>query len=274
MADEIYGMSRKDVEDFKALIREYRTKQRNRTSLRDYDAQDYMTPEVYVARTPTGGIPALEANDGTGTAGTGTATDDEPGSAECSVYFLDYGYGTGTGTSSDDHMRFARTQFVYNLSSQHIPEHTWILAVRDKFGTWYHVATGPGSGSTPTDGDRVDWITIGSNTPTSGYYPGTKVVVTPANDDADPVLVKKIEGECFLPGRDYLGKYEETVSNPTTGTGEDIEVYSCSGNDKHCVVYCDPVTQVVKRDMWFLPAPFDLNVDIGNDCGTGAGTSP
>lgn len=84
------------------------------------------SPEVFVALTPSGGIPALTESTDTGTA---FGALDAPGSAECQVYRLD----ESELLEAVDGL----THVVYNLSSESIPGNKWILVIRDKFGTWF-----------------------------------------------------------------------------------------------------------------------------------------
>lgn len=83
-------------------------------------------PEVYIARVPDAGIPAL------GEGNTGTASDDAPGSADCDIYKIN---------DDDDLERVATLEkTVYNLSTKKIMER-WVPVFRDKFGKW--LAQGP-----------------------------------------------------------------------------------------------------------------------------------
>lgn len=87
--------------------------------------QDYMTPEVYVAKTPEGGIPGLVEATGT------TGDPDIPGSAFCRIYVVDRDTSynvTGLKAIDDD------TREVFNLSTTAIAGDTWVLATRAKAG--------------------------------------------------------------------------------------------------------------------------------------------
>ena len=91
--------------------------------------EGYLPPEVYVARTPTGGIPALSQGTDTGTDGT-ALDDDVPGSAECRIYRV-------LGTGSSARLVYAGlTKWVYNLNGADLAGDTWVKVSRDKFGTW------------------------------------------------------------------------------------------------------------------------------------------
>lgn len=88
-------------------------------------------PEVYVARTPAGGIPALVEQAGTGIA-------DQPGSATCRVYRL-------LPQAGGKRLRPipGLTKLVYNLSNSPIGAFRWVLVARDKLGDWFVVAIYP-----------------------------------------------------------------------------------------------------------------------------------
>lgn len=111
----------------------------------DVDAffDETTTPEVYIAFTPSDGIPALDPHT------TGTANDDEPGSAACDVYRIiqqsggldatgtDAGTGTGTGAKIPIlHPVPNLSKLVYNLSGSDVPGDSWVVIIRDKFGSW------------------------------------------------------------------------------------------------------------------------------------------
>ncbi len=102
---------------------------------------EYRTPEVYVAKTPTGGIPANA--EGTGT-GTGAA--DDPGQAECNVYQLN------PSTLELENIGYPQT--VYNLSTTVVAGNTFVLVLRDKFGVWWANTGGGGAGG----GIAVVWV--------------------------------------------------------------------------------------------------------------------
>ncbi len=82
------------------------------------------TQEVFVARTPTDGIPAVVVND--------DGRLDRPQAAPCKFYRRNTINGLDVLVSLKD-----ATKPVYNLSTSDIPGDTWILAIRDKSGTWF-----------------------------------------------------------------------------------------------------------------------------------------
>lgn len=122
------------------------------------DREEWLAPEVYVARTPAGGIPALVGVRITATTGTSEAAekdagqDDIPGVAECAIY--------KKVTSEDGRPRMEDmgiTKEVYNLFDR-IPGNDWAVIARDKDGTWWVIAAmtegeepGTGTGTVPPD---------------------------------------------------------------------------------------------------------------------------
>ena len=94
--------------------------------------EEMQAPDVYVARTPRGGIPASTINF-TAT-GTGTGSDLVEGpmaSAECVIYRAD------TGGMVPAIVSQSFTQRVYNLSDVKVPQFKFVLVKRDKWGTWW-----------------------------------------------------------------------------------------------------------------------------------------
>lgn len=119
MADK-YVLSEADRDAIKAMI-EAEAKRVATTVNRPAPTDDLPTaPEVYVAKTPDGGIPAA------------TTADDEvtPGVAECDIYRLISGVFTPV-----EHL----VRDVYNIFTTVIPADKWIVVERDKFGQWYAV---------------------------------------------------------------------------------------------------------------------------------------
>lgn len=96
------------------------------------------TPDVYVIRTPAGGIPSLAEEAGTGSG----QHNDEPGEADCPFYQLvdDAGTWRLERAGADD-----SEITVSNLSGSVVPANSWALAVKDKFGKWWAIPTAVGA---------------------------------------------------------------------------------------------------------------------------------
>lgn len=97
------------------------------------DHSEILLPEVYVAKAPAGGIPAITDGSGTGT-GTGTGgTASLPGSADCLVYRV---LRRSSGVRYLAPVKgLYRT--VCNLLGAAVGGYEWVLVVRDKWGTWF-----------------------------------------------------------------------------------------------------------------------------------------
>jgi len=98
------------------------------------------SPEVYVARVPTDGIPAC-SHPGTGTAPPAAEDGEVPGTADCLIYYIDE---LGTLQPIGE-----LKQTVHNLSFVDVPGDTWCSVHRDKFGRWLAATVGS-SGSSLT----------------------------------------------------------------------------------------------------------------------------
>lgn len=121
------------------------------------DDSDYgNSSDIYIALTPDAGIPALDKGTdlGTGSGTSGGVNDDIPGFAECDIYKLLY----NTGTPYLEPIPF-KTETIHNISTTAIPGKTWIVVVKDKFGTW--LATNP-SGTSSGGGPL--------SSPYNGFY--------------------------------------------------------------------------------------------------------
>lgn len=99
--------------------------------LGDYNDDNYPSPEIYIVKTPTDGIPAMSKT-GYGT-GSGTSEyffeGDLPGSAECQVYKIDTDSGALVEVDG-------LTKTVYNINYTKIRGRTFVTINRDKYGVW------------------------------------------------------------------------------------------------------------------------------------------
>lgn len=124
--------SDKDVAVIKDLVQWWKSQRANTVNRPRTDVtEDWPAPEMYIARAPVGGIPALVRND-TGTL-IADLTDDVPGSAVCQVYRLEEGEVVQVSDLK---------KTVYNLLPVAIPARAWLTIMRDKFGDWYATVIG------------------------------------------------------------------------------------------------------------------------------------
>jgi len=121
-----YWLSEADV-TFLRQLKERMERVRQGPRIRTVQQESSYAPEVYLAYTPSSGIPAL--GDHTGTA-------DLPSCAECQIYRMDDLLDTTPGVDMVEGL----TKVVYNMSSTAIPGDNWILAIRDKLGTWFSIS--------------------------------------------------------------------------------------------------------------------------------------
>ncbi len=174
-----YFLNEKDRDTLQALLawwKEQSANTRNRPARPDDDT--LFTPETYVAFTPSGGIDPLSL-------ATGLSIEDTPGSADCDIYQLVGGVGGQLEPAG-----FA--QRVFNLdASTGVPGDSWVLATRDKYGTWF-VAEAPFSSGT------TDELVKNSATDTTANYLVDKLVVAAATT-TDIVTISMVTGS---PGGD------------------------------------------------------------------------
>lgn len=130
MPEELYALTPNDLETLRTVKRLIQNGKLN-TSGRD-EAKNGVSqsPDVYIAKTPTGGIPGRVSL--------------TPGSAECEVYVLVDGVLEALGIE---------VQTVYNLGTTAIEGNLYIAIKQDKFRIW--LADVPGLGITGYTGNRV-----------------------------------------------------------------------------------------------------------------------
>lgn len=198
------------TEDDRKLLDELAQERRKTVRLPRYESPEYQppsTPEVYEARTPSGGIPAL-------TEVAGDDSPDIPGYATCEIYQIirDYPEAQPRLVKIEN-----EDKIVYNLNLTAIGANRWIDIRRDKFGNWIaslpHPSpesddptgepgeTGTGTGGVPPDDDDDDDepdpvysdTGTGTNTLHTGgpggiYYPCGSITLEETDVFCEPAL--------------------------------------------------------------------------------------
>lgn len=122
------------------------TTQRGREGQTEHE--EWLVPEVYVARVPANGIPALVGSGGDaqllGREG------DQPGFADCQIYRV-------LATAGKPKLRKVsfHPKTVFNLSTSAINSIPWLLTLRDKFGSWFAAGVGDFTPGTGTDAEEL-----------------------------------------------------------------------------------------------------------------------
>lgn len=272
MNDPAYYLSDKDRQDFLAMRDEWR--RRTNGGGQGFHRKDHtadQTPDVFLARTPAGGIPATDVN------GTGTTDDEVFGSATCTIYRLSIS-GSGTGTADDDNLieGVDQTRRVFNPSAEEIPADTWIIVSRDKFGVWWVVEVGAGD-----DGsyEKGRWAYVTSATPNGyGYWPALLI-----NKDVDgnrtlgdEIRVKLLpySGDEYIRGVywvTFLRMINEDDDGTGTGTGQydgtgtattEFALYDGKGNDIYTFAVCR--NNATEYDQLSIPHPISLSTNVGS----------
>lgn len=150
-------LSDDDIVILKLLLKKERERIQNTTN-RPGDKPDVaQTPETFVALIPDTGISALNDLPGTGS-GTGTWSElgkgDIPGATECSIYRL---LPAANGDDPYLSKAFTELKVVYNLFDA-ITHRTWAIVTKDKWGTWWVVSTGEGTGASGASADGPQFI--------------------------------------------------------------------------------------------------------------------
>lgn len=185
MADGYY-LSESDRQILNELIRDYRSRSSTTSTRAVQRPEYYANADIYLARTPDTGIPAL-------TEATGASNYDTPGSATCYIYKVSTD-GT-TGESSIKPVDQTRRK-VFNVSHEDIGGNRWIVVVKDKFGSWFATIagepidannTGTGTGLTPSDCPQIPGVSVDDLAETTvedytlGYLNGCLVKIPSTN---------------------------------------------------------------------------------------------
>lgn len=202
MTERYYVLTEERRRQFEEMLSWF---QQNRTRLgsANFEEQDYLTPETYLARTPITGIPAMSGV--------------TPGSATCTIYTLSP--TTGTLVKID-----GLTFTVYNFSDVTITGSVFVLITREKFGVWavaqQYEDSVPGTG-TGTGGDSG-----GGSEP--GVFSGARVY----NSGTISVTTAVVEFLTFDTQRFDTDSYHSTGTNPNRITVPSDGKYSvgCSIN--------------------------------------------
>lgn len=155
MAD-IVQFSEADLHVMRDLLAWWRRQPGNVPGKRGPERPPPKAPDVYVALTPSAGIPPL-----TDVPGTGTLVHEEPGSASCAIYRLDD--DTGELFAAVD-----VTRTVYNLAESAIDGGIFIPVWRDKWGAWLAQPSGDGSFFAQI-GNRTEVQEVGTSTSFTPY---------------------------------------------------------------------------------------------------------
>lgn len=124
MAKQITVLSDHDAQVLREMVAEFlRTTQAGARSYPSLVDDIHQAPDVYLARTPAGGIPELTI--------VGGSNVDLPGAAECDLYRVIVS-GHLRGNIVPLHSSVA----VYNYGLA-VDGDVWALVKRDKFGTWW-----------------------------------------------------------------------------------------------------------------------------------------
>lgn len=172
---DIINFSAADLEILRGIVYRERNRPKNttgRSAVPAYEDNPPPTTEVYIAKVPDSGIPALVrelfSSDG-----------DKPGYRTCDIYRIRIVDGVPRLQSvSDPSTTMSRR--VYNISLSEIVEEDipWVKIVREKFGSWLadtgSTAAAVGTGS---DSDYCGHLIL--NCPEDGPGTGSEVVVYP-----------------------------------------------------------------------------------------------
>lgn len=132
MPEPFYRLNESDVRELRRVVSDSRVQRGQLVRQRDdsLDHEEILPPEVYVAKTPAGGIAAMDVS----------STLPVPGYATCTIYRIIF-----AGIVPQLTVVGGLTKIVYNLALTALPADTWVKVSRDKYGQWYADASSGGS---------------------------------------------------------------------------------------------------------------------------------
>jgi hypothetical protein len=213
--DKLFALSEQDRDELKWLLHRLRNRPYNsinRGIANSIEDEEAFGPEIYIAKTPGGGIPAF---DGTNIS-----------AADCEIYRT---VDLNTPTTLED-AGFTKT--VYNLSSASIPANTFIQVMRDKFGRWLQVMGGGGG---------LSIVQVQNNAPifrskTSAHQAsGSSFVISkPAGVVQNDIVLAHMVHE-QISGNGISGSGWTTIRTDHAGAGNTINstiLYKIAGNSE------------------------------------------
>jgi len=258
VTEDVYFLGDNDRRRINAMWEEYSRRRLIRQP--ETPQQDkYQPPEVYLARTPSDGIPASDV------AGTGTSGDDIPGSATCDIYRL---LEENNGTAGDSCLRkMFIDRKVWNISSSAFEGSSWILVIRDKNGQWFALNTNGGAG-----GSEVGrWCYCPSRTQSSsGYWKAYLLEKSGTSRiTGTEIRIKIISGAgyTFVPGVYWVTKIGTVVDDangtaPGTATAT-YDLYDGVANDRMIRLVCRSNSNQYDKEYYYHPLLVRENVGSG-----------
>lgn len=197
--DSFYSFSTDDIAALREIIRKVRHDSRNTRNRLEGEEITGNSPEVYVVRTPSSGIPGPEP------VGTGSPPSSESFSGViCPLYRLNF------NTFDLEAMGYSKT--VYSLAS--IAGNKWVRAIRDKYGVWWAdsaISSGSGGGSA----DNAVVTPTSSSPQTVNLLSGGSISAYPALANNTTVCwLQSTIGDVVVEGQQYVA---QVVSTDTSG---------------------------------------------------------
>jgi len=204
---KLLTLSERDVKALRGLLDRVQGSRRNPEGRPDTTVDDHQAPEVYVAKTPSGGIPALDVESSTS----------YPGVAQCNIYKL--------SPSSDSSETAVLLQveglrkWVRNLTESDIAGSSWVLVVREKFGSWIAVTGGAG--------EPLRFVKVQEEEGVDGYY---DAVLMEEQDDGSLEITDPEEDVWFYEANKLEKVEMDKIFGPCKKTGEidGVPVYAFS----------------------------------------------
>ena len=181
------------------------------------DSINDSTSEVYIARVPTIGIPALTS------IGTTPSPGDIPGTSTCEIYRI-YDVGSGDPIIERDS---SSDQLVYNYSTSRISgDSEWISIIKTKNGRWVALTTSPSTLGPSLSSGICSCSCIDEGDIVVGGYETTSrlSVVLPE------LINQEVKGKVYLPAGEYILDYSSSLGYWLVDISSDLLAFYNNGS--------------------------------------------
>lgn len=268
---KLYALTQQERDILREMVKEYRGRRHN-TPTRAQTADSSQAPEVYIAKVPSAGIPALTVVSGT----------IQPGSVLCSLYNVNnYNFLDSGGPQTLSAMLAGSTaiqKLVFNLGASAIAggSNVFIPVVRDKWGSWI---------ANPQTPNVLNFINADPNSATMGLHGVMQIIGSQVIGTTSYLKVQKpgigYSNSTKIPtirawGSEFV--FNTSPGSVTIGNKGTCEFASSSPDFPTVAAYDTTLTAPSVGEIWGPGADGTLKRGVGGylitqiETGTGTGT--